>query len=120
VEDFINSTSTTPMSSVPVQLLIYVMPQPTCGLAPIILPLSRCFDAQVGVSISFNISAMTLCNPNISDINTIYASTAISGMNVTDAVDSLTNASVSYSTFTWTPTSSQLGSQQLCVIAYTE
>ena len=52
------------MSSVPVQFLIYVMDTPDCGLAPIIFPLSRCFDVQVGVSISFNISAMTLCDPN--------------------------------------------------------
>src|SRR4051794_34841825 len=106
------------MSSVPVQLLIYVQAEPTCGLAPIIFPLSRCFDAQVGVSISFNISAMTLCNPNISDIDTIFVSTGISGMNESDTFTSLTNASVSYITFTWKPTSSQLGSQQLCVIAF--
>jgi hypothetical protein len=41
-------------------------------------------------------------------------------MNVSDTTDSLTNASVSYATFTWTPVISQLGPQQLCVIAYTE
>ncbi len=108
------------MSSVPVQLLIYVMDQPTCGLPPVMLPLKRCFDAQVGVSISFNMSAMTLCNPNISDIDTITFSNGIDGMNVSDTTDSLTNASVSYATFTWTPVISQLGPQQLCVIAYTE
>ena len=108
------------MSSVPVQLLIYVMAEPTCTLVPVVIPLSRCLDVQVGVSISFNISAMTLCNPNISDIDTIIVSSAISGMNVTDTIDSVTNASVSYNTFTWKPLSSQLGSQKLCVIAYTE
>ncbi len=108
------------MSSVPVQLLIYVMDQPTCGLAPVMLPIKRCFDAQVGVPISFNVSAMTLCNPNISDINTITISNSIDGMNVSDTFDSLTNGSVSYATFTWTPVIHQLGSQQLCVIAYTE
>ncbi len=108
------------MSSIPVQFLIYVMDQPTCGLAPIILPLNRCFDAQVNVLISFNISAMTLCNPNISAINTITVSNGISGMNASDTINSLTNASISYATFTWTPLASQLGSQQLCVIAYTE
>jgi hypothetical protein len=41
-------------------------------------------------------------------------------MNVSDTFDSLTNGSVSYATFTWTPVIHQLGSQQLCVIAYTE
>ena len=120
VEDFFNSTTTTPMSSTPVQLLIYVMEQPTCGLAPVILPLTRCFDAQVNVSISFNISAMTRCNPNISDIDTIMTINTIPGMNMSDPIDSLTNASVSYATVTWKPQLSQLGPQSICFIAYTE
>ncbi len=107
------------MSSVPVQFLIYVMDQPTCGLAPEILPLELCFDLQVGVSISFNMSAMTLCNPNISDINNIIISNSIVGMNVSNTNNYLTNESVSYATFIWTPLSSQLGSQQLCVLACT-
>jgi hypothetical protein len=107
------------MSSVPVQFLIYVMDQPTCGLAPVILPLELCFDVQVGVSISFNISAMNLCNPNISDINNIIISNSIVGMNVSDTNNYPTNESVSYATFIWTPLASQLGLQQLCVLAYT-
>ena len=115
-----NSSSTTPMSSVPVQLLIYVMDTPTCGLAPIILPLSRCMEVQVGVTISFNISAMTRCDPDVSDIDTIIISTAILGMNSSDTIESTTNASISYNTFVWKPTASQIGSQQLCVIAYSE
>ena len=108
------------MSSTPVQLLIYVMEQPTCGLAPVILPLTRCFDAQVNVSISFNISAMTRCNPNISDIDTIMTINTIPGMNMSDPIDSLTNASVSYVTVTWKPQLSQLGPQPICFITYTE
>jgi hypothetical protein len=108
------------MSSVPVQFLIYVMPQPACGLAPVMLPLDLCFDIQVGVPISFNMSTMTLCNPNISDINSIIVTYGIVGMNMSDTNNYPTNQSVSYTTFTWTPLVSQLGSQQLCVIAYTE
>ena len=108
------------MSSIPVQLLIYVMAQPTCGLAPVINPLSRCLDVQVGVLITFNLSAVTLCNPNISGVNTIMATTDISGMNLSDTIDSLTNGSVSYSTIIWTPQTSQLGSQQFCTVAYSE
>jgi hypothetical protein len=119
VEDFINKASLTPMSSVPVQFLIYVMAQPACGLAPVILPLKVCLDAQVGVSISFNMSAMTLCNPNVSNVDSIFVATGIAGMNVNNVTSSLANESVSYVTFTWTPLASQLGSQQLCVIAYT-
>lgn len=108
------------MSSVPVQLLIYVMDRPVCGLAPVILPLSRCFDAQVNVSISFNISAMTLCNITVSNINTIVITTPLSGATASNLTGSLTNTSVSYITFTWKPLASQLGPQQLCVVAYTE
>ncbi len=108
------------MSSVPVQLLIYVMDTPTCGLGPVIFPISRCFDAQVGVTISFNITAMTLCDPNVSGVNTINIVAGAAGMNLSDTDDSLTNASISYATFVWKPLSSELGSQQLCVIAYSE
>jgi hypothetical protein len=108
------------MSSVPVQFLIYVMPQPACGLAPVMLPFDSCLDVQVGVQISFNMSAMTLCNPNVSNVNNIFVASGISGMSVNNLTESSTNASVSYVTFTWTPSASQLGSQQLCVLAYTE
>jgi hypothetical protein len=108
------------MSSVPVQFLIYVMPQPTCGLAPVMLPITHCLDVQVGVQITFNLSAVTLCNPNISGVSEIDMTTTISGMNESDTNDSPTNASVGYASVTWTPDASQVGSQQLCTIAYSE
>ena len=115
-----DATSTTAMSSVPVQFLIYVLDQPACGLAPIIIPLKRCLDAQVGVPINFNISAMTLCNPNVSDIDTIVVPSAPTGVNGSDTIGSTSNASVSYITITWTPLASQVGPQQLCFVAFTE
>lgn len=108
------------MSSVPVQFLIYVMPQPTCGLAPIIVPPSMCLDVQVNTSISFDIYAETLCDPTISDIGTIVVISGIAGMTVSNITTSPTNSSISYVTFTWMPQMNQLGSQQLCVAAYTE
>lgn len=115
-----NTTTLTPMSSVPVQFLIYVMDQPTCGLAPIISPLDRCLEVQVAVSIIFNISAMTLCDPVISAVDTILVTSGPSGVNSSDTTNLPSNASISYSTITWTPVSSQLGSQQLCFTAYSE
>ena len=115
-----NSSSTTPMSSVPVQLLIYVMDTPTCGLAPIILPLSRCMEVQVGVTISFNISALTRCDPAVSDIDSMIFPLSIYEMNTTDIIKSATNASISYTTFTWQPSSDQLGSNRLCLAAVSE
>ncbi|CAF5073557.1 unnamed protein product, partial [Rotaria sp. Silwood1] len=44
VEDFIDGTSTTPLSSVPVQFLIYVQAQPACSKEPVIIPLDRCLE----------------------------------------------------------------------------
>ena len=108
------------MSSVPVQFLIYVMGTPQCGIPPVVLPLSRCFDVDVGTFITFNISALTLCDPNVSTVSAIIASVSITGMTVSDTFDSLTNDSVAYATFTWIPQISQLGPQELCVVAYSE
>ena len=96
------------------------MDEPTCGLAPVIFPLQRCFDAQVNVLISFNVSAFTRCDPTISDIDSFVVSSTIDGMNVTDTITSTTNASVSYVTFTWRPSTTQMGSQQLCLVVFSE
>ncbi|CAF1053320.1 unnamed protein product [Adineta steineri] len=120
VEDFISNSSNISMSSVPVQFLIYVLPQPTCGLAPIIFPADLCLDVQVGVVTNFDIYAETLCNPNISNIDSIVVTSVIVGMNVSDVITSPVNASISYFTFTWQPQMNQLGSQQLCIVVYTD
>jgi hypothetical protein len=119
VEDFINDTSTTPMSSVPVQFLIYVLPQPACSQAPIILPLSGCLEVQAGVSMTFSISAMNFCNPSVAVVTDIIVSSGITGMTGSNLTNSTTNSSLSYVIFTWTPQANQVGSQQLCTIAYT-
>ncbi|CAF4550320.1 unnamed protein product [Rotaria sp. Silwood1] len=119
VEDFIDNTSTTPMSSVPVQFLIYVQPQPACSNRPIIFPLNRCLEVQVGISISFNLSAMNLCNSSVVKLADIIVSSGITGMTRGNLTNLSTNSSVSYVKFTWTPQINQVGSQQLCTIAFT-
>jgi hypothetical protein len=119
VEDFINATSMTPMSSVPVQFLIYVMPEPTCSIAPVIIPLASCLEVTVGVSRIFNISVLNLCDPNTVDISDIIISNGISGIQVGSLTAWSTNVSLVYTTFTWTPQASQMGLQQVCTIAYT-
>ncbi len=119
MEDFINGTSTTPMSSVPVQFLIYVLPQPSCSQAPIILPVSGCLEVRVGVSVSFNLSAQNLCNTSVATFADIVVSSGITGMTKGNLTSWLSNSSFSYVTFTWTPQANQVGSQQLCIIAYT-
>jgi hypothetical protein len=119
VEDFINDTSMTPMSSVPVQFLIYVLPQPSCSNLPVIIPVTGCLEVQAGVSMTYNLSAMNLCSPSVSIVTDIVVSSAITGMVESSLTNSTTNTSLSYVTFTWTPLASQVGSQQLCTVAYT-
>ncbi|CAF3452809.1 unnamed protein product [Rotaria socialis] len=80
------------MSSVPVQLLIYVIPRPTCFDAPLIMPLTD------------------LCNPNISDVADITVSRPMAGMLISNMIYLPTNVSVVYITLTWTPQASQIGS----------
>ncbi len=107
------------MSSVPVQFLIYVLPQPACSNAPILLPLTGCLEVEVGVSVTFNVSAMNLCNSSVAVVTTILVSSGITGMIASNLTNSTTNSSLSYVKFTWTPQANQVGSQELCVIAYT-
>ncbi len=113
MEDFINESSVIPMSSVPIQFLIYVMSEPTCSLVPIILPLTGCLEVTIGVSISFNLYVLNLCDPNIIGITRVTLSKQIVGVQVGNLTTSLTNTSLVYMTYTWVP-------QEMCTIAYTE
>ncbi len=108
------------MSSVPVQFLIYVMPEPACSTSPIIIPLSDCLEVTVGVTKTFNLTVFNVCGSNTTNITAIIMSQGISGMQVGNVTQSSTNSSLSYVTFTWTPQASQNGSQELCLIAYTK
>ena len=107
------------MSSVPVQMLIYVQPEPSCLSKPIIFPLDSCLEVQVGDSIRFNISIMNLCTATTIQIADLVVSSDITGMSRGNLTKPPTNISLSYVSFTWTPHVNQIGSQQLCVLAYT-
>jgi hypothetical protein len=108
------------MSSVPVQFLIYVQGQPTCPKNPVIVPLNGCMEVTANVSISFNVTVINNCDPNVSDLADLIVVSGISGMQNDALTDSVANASMAYMTFTWTPDPSQIGSQQMCLIAFTE
>jgi hypothetical protein len=108
------------MSSVPVQFLIYVLPEPECSEAPIILPLSDCLEVAIGVLRSFNLSVLNLCSGNVSNVTAIVVSRGITGMQVGNLTQSPTNSSLSDITLLWTPEANQNGSQELCMTAYTE
>lgn len=101
----------------PVQFLIYVLPTPTCTVPPIILPLTNCLAVQVSQTINFTLTAMDLCN-STATITDILVVQTISGLTGSNVVNSTTNSSLSHATFTWTPPANQIGSQQLCFIAF--
>ena len=107
------------MSSVPVQFLIYVLPTPTCSLLPVLLPLTSCLELQVGIPINITLYAMNLCGTSAS-ITDIIVSKAITGMVAGNLINSTTNSSLVYVIFTWTPQLNQIGSQEMCTIAYNE
>lgn len=105
------------MSSVTVQFLIYVQPTPPCSTPPIIIPLTISMNVQVGVRIGFTIYALDYCGSSVT-ITSIIVAQQISGMTAGSLTAVPTNASLSYINMTWTPSVTQVGSQQLCVYAY--
>ena len=96
------------------------MPDPTCYAAPIIVPLTGCMEAAVGVTKTFNITLVNQCNPNNTDLAELFVSQEIAGMDYGNLTDTPNNDSVCFLIFTWTPQLSQLGPQQMCLIGYTE
>lgn len=120
MEDFIDATSTTAMNSVPVQFLIYVMPQPICGLPATIVPLEGCLEVTVGVSINFNLSVINSCDPNAFEIADVVISSETIGVKVENLTESPSNSSLVSATLSWIPQANHIGPQQLCLIAYTE
>ena len=112
-----NGTSTTAMSSVPVQFLIHVLPIPTCTVPPLILPLTDCFEVQVGQSITFTLTAMDRCNTTATITDILLVQT-VSGLTGSTVVNSTTNSSLASAIFTWTPRATQVGVQQLCFTAF--
>ncbi|CAF1148511.1 unnamed protein product [Didymodactylos carnosus] len=116
IEDFFDLNSTLPMSSVPLQFLIYVYATPACPSRPEItgLPVNgSCIPVQVGQPFETQLVAVIGCiNTTITDI----ALLAFSGLIKSDDVTQLSTNTYSVN-ISWTPSSSQLGSQVLCGIA---
>ena len=99
------------------QFLIYVLPTPTCTVPPLILPLTDCLAVQVGQSIDFTLIAMDLCNSTVTITDILVVGT-LAGLTGSRVVNSTTNSSLVYATFTWIPQANQMGAQQLCFIAF--
>jgi hypothetical protein len=114
VEDFYNASSYTPLSSVPLQLLIKIVAVPSCPSKPIvstILPV--CTDISVGVQYNFTLTITEGCsNTSIVDffrMPPLY-------MYKSDITQEGTS-NVWMVNETWTPTVGQIGSQAYCAIA---
>jgi len=95
------------------------LPQPLCKTLPVILPLTRCLEVQVGVTITFQIYAMHNCSRSISNLTSIVVSSGASGVTAGNLTSVPTNSTLFYVTITWTPQIAQIGYEEICAIAYT-
>ncbi|CAF1425146.1 unnamed protein product [Rotaria sordida] len=117
VEDFINSSSTTPLSSVPVQFLVQVVNSPACTIPPEIVGIpveEACIPVKVGQTFNSQLIAINNCGSGvtIADIATL----SFAGMAKGNIVK--LNTTTYYKTLSWTPTTSQLGFQVMCAMAF--
>ncbi|CAF1255393.1 unnamed protein product [Didymodactylos carnosus] len=110
VEDFVNSTSFTALSSVPLQFLISVI-NASCLDPPDIIPLDQsCIGVKVGVNYTYIFYAISNCGSTvtISDI----ATQSFTGLRKIVPVTAI-NSTLYYIEVQWTPSASQTGSQTL-------
>ncbi|CAF4030879.1 unnamed protein product [Adineta steineri] len=117
VEDFINSTSITPLSSVPVQFLVHVVAAASCTTPPEIIGIPEeqsCTALTVGQNFTSQLIAINYCGPSVTILD--IATLSFPGM-VQGTIVEL-NTSTYYNTMQWTPTTAQLGYQVMCAMAY--
>ncbi|CAF1041174.1 unnamed protein product [Adineta steineri] len=116
VEDFITPTSTTALSSVPVQFLVHVVAPPTCTTPPEIVGVpteESCTTVIVNHPYTSQIFAIDNCAPSVTIVD--IATLSFAGM-VKSNIAQL-NSTIYYKNLTWTPTSAQLGYQVMCAMA---
>lgn len=117
VEDFLNTTTSQPLSSISVQFLIYVYVPRNCS-SPTLSSSLICEDVQVGVPYQFTYIAINSCgaSSNISDI----AIQSFTGIVQNPLIDVNSNKTTYTMLVTYTPVSSQIGVQVLCARAIDE
>ncbi|CAF0917524.1 unnamed protein product [Adineta ricciae] len=114
VEDFINSTSTIPLSSVPVQYLVSIVGPASCLVLPeITFSGSSCTPIKVNDTFYGSIFGINHCSSNVTilDISTLSFPGLIQG-----PLTAL-NSTIYYRALQWTPTIKQLGFQGMCAMA---
>ncbi|CAF4875754.1 unnamed protein product [Rotaria sp. Silwood1] len=117
-EDFVNASSTIPLSSVPHQILVHVSYRPAsaCSTRPSITGLRRrnlaCYALSVGYTIDFIILSTVTCT---SDSIVEFISTSPFDIFKTDFYQE-SNYTWGVN-ITWTPLSDQIGLQPFCIAA---
>ena len=114
VEDFYTKSSSTPMSSVPIQCLIKIIAQPSCLSKPMISSnLSKCTNIQVGIQFNFTLTIAQGCSgTTINDFFRMPPLYMYKG-----PLTQVGSSNLWTITETWIPTANQGGSQVYCSIA---
>jgi hypothetical protein len=117
VEDFINSSSTTALSSVPVLFLVQVVTTALCSNPPQVIggtPITdSCTTVTVGQTFAFRLIALNSCGSSV----TIVDIPTLSFLGVEESNVVQYNSTTFYKDITWTPTSAQIGYQVMCAMA---
>lgn len=117
MEDFIDSSSSTPLSATPVQFLVHVVEMPSCIIPPKVigLPIEQsCTPLLIGQTYSSILYAHNSCGSNV----TIVDIATLSYAGVLKDNTTMINDTTWYKEFTWTPTATQLGYQVVCAMAF--
>lgn len=100
-----------------VQFLVHVVGQPSCNEPPIItgIPLEgSCTPVVVGQQYTSRLIAINNCGSSV----TITDITILGFLGMARGAIVKLNTATYYNDLTWTPTSSQLGYQVLCAMAF--
>jgi hypothetical protein len=117
VEDFIDSSSLTPLSSVPVQFLVHVVAAAACTTPPKVvgIPVEQsCTALTIGQTFTSQLIAINYCGAGVTIVD--IATLSFPGM-VQGNIIKL-NTTTYYNTLQWTPTTGQLGYQVMCAMAF--
>ncbi|CAF0987473.1 unnamed protein product [Rotaria sp. Silwood1] len=117
VEDFISSSSMTPLSATPVQFLVHVVAPPLCSIPPKItgVPIEQsCTPILVGQTFTSILYAKNSCGSNV----TIVDIATLSYAGVLKSSITVLNETTYYKDFSWTPTAAQVGYQVVCAMAF--
>jgi len=118
LEDFMKNSSTSPMSSVPIQLLIQVVTvSSSCVTSPTVIgdrPSDSCIGVPIGTKVSERIVAQVSCTTvTMYDIQMIGSS----GMAFAKMAVLTGTTNQYYTSLTWTPTAAQRGPNVVCARA---